>query len=159
MTRLLSLSAALCLASAVLAATAAAQAPQRTPYVAAPVYAGPPLPQQPSRTYPTPRDPLTAHSTANTNQINPYFRTEKLPTNSPLYKPYQPGPQANPFGPPPAFQGGGGKSYGQQRAETPVVPRVCDNFDRISDAYANCKAAQSKEAYYGAKLKAQQAPR
>ena len=160
MTRLLSLSAALCLATTALAAAAAAQQapgyPAKAPYVAAPFYSGAPVPRQPTPVYPTPRDPLQAQPNANADQINPYLRTEKQPTNSPLYRPYQPGPQANPFGPPPSFQGGGSKSYNQQRAENPPPPRPCTNFDRISDAYANCKAAQSKEAFHGSQLKAQQ---
>jgi hypothetical protein len=160
MTRLLSLSAALCLATTALTAPAAAQtapgSPAKTPYVKAPFTTSAPVPAQPQRTYPTPRDPLQAQPSANANQINPYFRTDQVPTNSPLYRPYQPGAQSDPFAASQAFQGSGGKSYGQQRAENPPAARPCANFDRISDAYANCKAAQSKEAYNGAKLKAQQ---
>lgn len=159
-TRLLCLSAALCLATAALTATASAQQttayPARSPYVATPAYSGPPVPRQPAPVYPTPRDPMKAQPNANANQINPYFRTEKAPNNSPLYRPYQAGKQSDPFGPPAAFQGGGGKSYNQQRAENPPPPRPCTNFDRIGDTYASCKAAQSKEAFYGSQLKAQQ---
>lgn len=149
MTRPFSLSAVLCLAAAAMIATGAqAQQPAtKRPYVQTPSYAGPPVPNQPARTYPTPRDPLQAQPNANANQINPYLRTDQLPTNSPLYRPYEPGAVADPFAPPAAFQGSGGKSYNLQRAENPPPARTCTSFDRMSDAYANCKAAQSKETY------------
>ena len=79
-----------------------------------------------------------------------------MPTNSPLYKPYEAGKQNNAFGPSEAYQGGGAKSYNQQRSETPGVPRECTNFDRMSDTYANCKAERSKEAFHESQLKAKQ---
>lgn len=157
MTRLLNLSAAFCLAIAALAAPAVAQNNQtKSPYVATPSYTGPPVPHRPAPVYPTPRDPLQAQPNANANQINPYFNTNKTPTNSPLYKPYEAGKQTDSFGPSTAYQGGGAKSYNQQRSETLVTPRECTNFDRMSDAYANCKSAQSKEAFHGSQLKAKQ---
>ena len=160
MTRLLNLSAALCLAIAALAVPAAAQNYQtKSPYVATPSYTGPPVPHQPTRTYPTPRDPLQAQPNANANQINPYFNTNKTPTNSPLYKPYEAGKQNDAFGSSSAYQGGGAKSYGQQQSEMPVQPRECTNFDRMSDAYARCKSEQSKEAFHKSQLKAQQQQR
>lgn len=150
MTRLLSLAASLCLAAATLT-TAAAQAQQqpapKRPYVQTPTTVSPPVPVQPQRAYPTPRDPLVAQPGANTTQINPYFRKDQAPTNSPLYRPYQQGATKDPFAPPSSFQGSGGKSYGQNRAENPPPARACTDFNRLSDAYANCKAAQSKETY------------
>ena len=157
MSRPLTLFAALCLAVGALAAPAAAQNYQtKSPYVATPSYMGPPVPQQPARAYPTPRDPLQPQPNANANQINPYLNTNKTPTNSPLYKPYEAGKQTDAFGASSAYQGGGAKSYNQQRSESPVTPRECTNFDRMSDSYANCKSEQSKEAFHKSQLKARQ---
>lgn len=156
------LAAMSCLAAAALMAAEAQAQQQNTkrPYVQTPAYVGPPVPVQPQRTYPTPRDPLVTQPEANANQINPYFRTDQLPTNSPLYRPYQQGATGDPFAPPSSFQGSGAKSYNQNRAENPPAARPCANFDRMSDAYANCKAAQTKEVYSNnQQLRARQQPR